>query len=93
MDSRHALRNREEVQAIFLDHPYNVNIFTGHYHVEKVIRKKNIVVHITPSCFFQIGQDSEEFQVDHFRIGLREINWDNGVMMNAVFYFNGVANR
>ena len=93
MDSRHALRNRGEVQGIFLDHPFNVNIFTGHYHVEKVIRKKNIVVHITPSCYFQIGQDSEDFQVDHYRIGLREINWDNGVMMNSVYYFNGETNR
>ena len=93
MDSRHALRNRSEVQAIFLAHPFNVNIFTGHYHVEKVIRKKNIVVHITPSCYFQIGQESEEFQVDHYRIGLREITWDNGVMMNSVHYFNGETNR
>ena len=93
MDSRHALRNRGEVQSIFLSHPYNVNIFTGHYHVEKAIRKKNILVHITPSCFFQIGQESEEFQVDHYRIGLRVINWENGVMMNGVHYLNGVANR
>lgn len=91
MDSRHALRNRDEVQSIFLAHPYSVNIFSGHYHVEKLIRKKNVVVHITPSCFFQIGQESEEFQVDHYRIGLREIRWENGVMTNAVHYLNGVA--
>ena len=93
MDNRHALRNQSEVLPIFLAHPYNVNIFTGHYHVEKIIRKGNILVHITPSCFFQIGQESEEFQVDHYRIGLREIYWDNGVMMNAVHYLNGVTSR
>ena len=62
MDNQHALKNREEVQSILFEHPFNVNIFTGHYHVEKMIRKKNIVVHITPSCFFQIAQESEEFQ-------------------------------
>jgi Icc protein len=86
MDEKHALQNKEELQEIFFSHPYNINIFTGHYHVEKVIRKKNIVVHITPSCFFQIGQESKEFRVDHYRIGLREINWNNGVLMNAVHY-------
>lgn len=89
MDSRHALRNRGEVQAILLAHPFNVHVFSGHYHVEKAVRKQNILVHITPSCFFQIGQVSEQFQVDHYRIALRDINWDNGVMMNAVHYLNG----
>jgi Icc protein len=86
MDQRHGLKNKEAVQQILFEHPHNVNIFTGHYHVEKIIRKKNIVVHITPSCFFQIGQQSPEFEVDHYRIGLREISWNNGVMMNTVHY-------
>jgi 3',5'-cyclic-AMP phosphodiesterase len=86
MDENHALRNQEAVQEIFFAHPYNINVFTGHYHVEKVIRKRNMVVHITPSCFFQIGQRSKEFEVDHHRIALREIDWENGLMMNAVHY-------
>jgi len=86
MDQRHGLQNKEEVQSVFFEHPHNINIFTGHYHVEKVIRKRNIVVHITPSCFFQIGQQSPNFEVDHYRIGLREISWNNGIMMNAVHY-------
>ena len=86
MDQRHALQNKAEVQEVIFEHPHNVNIFTGHYHVEKLIRKKNMVVHITPSCFFQIGQESTDFQVDHYRIAFREINWSNGVMMNAVHY-------
>ena len=93
MDSKHALRNRSEVQAILLAHPFNVHIFSGHYHVEKAVRKQNLLVHITPSCFFQIGQHSEQFQVDHYRIGLRAINWENGVMMNAVHYLNGEVQR
>lgn len=86
MDNKHSLRNSEAVQQILFEHPYNINIFTGHYHVEKVIRKRNILVHITPSCFFQIGQQSAEFEVDHYRIGFRAIEWNNGVMMNTVHY-------
>jgi Icc protein len=86
MDNKYALQNKEKVQAILFEHPHNISIFTGHYHVEKVIRKRNMVVHITPSCFFQIGQESTDFNVDHYRIGLREINWNNGVMMNTVHY-------
>lgn len=86
MDERHPLQNREEVQTIFFEHPQNVSIFTGHYHAEKTIRQRNIVVHITPSCFFQIGQRSAGFEVDHYRIGLREINWHDGLLMNTVHY-------
>lgn len=86
MDSKHGLRNMEAVQNVFFQHPYPVQVFTGHYHVDKVVAKRNLTVHITPSCFFQIGQRSEEFEVDHYRIALRTIDWSNGMMMNAVHY-------
>ena len=90
MDSRHALRNRGEVQSIFLSHPYNVNIFTGHYHVEKAIRKKNILVHITPSCFFQIDMNSEAFRIDHYRIAFRLIEMEgSGLLRQSLHYFDG----
>lgn len=86
MDSKHSLRNMEAVQAVFFEHPYPVQVFTGHYHVEKTVTKHNLTVHITPSCFFQIGQRSESFEVDHYRIALRTIDWSNGILMNAVHY-------
>lgn len=86
MDTNHALKNKKEICDILYQHPYNINIFTGHYHVEKTIRSKNIVVHITPSCFFQIDQHSEAFKVDHHRIGFREIIVQNGYLMNTVRY-------
>lgn len=86
MDSKHSLRNMEAVQAVFFEHPHPVQVFTGHYHVEKIVTKRNLTVYITPSCFFQIGQRSEDFEVDHYRIALRTIDWSNGMMMNAVHY-------
>lgn len=86
MDTKHNLRNMEAVQAVFFKHPHSVQVFTGHYHVEKIVTKRNLTVHITPSCFFQIGQRSEGFEVDHYRIALRTIDWKNGMMMNAVHY-------
>lgn len=86
MDSKHYLRNMEAVQAIFFRHPYPVQVFTGHYHVDKAVQKQNLTVYITPSCFFQIGQRSEDFEVDHYRIGLRTIDYSNGTLLNAVHY-------
>ncbi|MEQ8704251.1 MAG: metallophosphoesterase [Phaeodactylibacter sp.] len=86
MDTKHSLRNMSAVQKVFFQHPHPVQVFTGHYHVEKVVTKHNLTVYITPSCFFQIGQRSEAFEVDHYRIALRTIDWSNGLMMNAVHY-------
>ena len=86
MDANHSLKNKKAVQNVLFSHPYHVTIFSGHYHVEKTIRKKNVVVHITPSCFFQIDQHSEAFKVDHHRIGLREIFYEDGIIMSTVRY-------
>ena len=86
MDSKHSLRNRTEIQQILFNYLHPINIFTGHYHVEKTIHTRNILVHITPSCYFQIDQDSEEFRVDHHRIGLRDIQIDADTIKHTVRY-------
>lgn len=86
MDSKHYLKNMDEVQAILTAHPYNLTIFTGHYHVEKTIRYKNLEVNITPSCFFQIDQQSSEFKVDHYRVGFRKIEVENKMLRHSVCY-------
>ena len=86
MDSKHYLRNMDEVQAVLTAHPYNLTIFTGHYHVEKTIRYKNLEVNITPSCFFQIDQQSREFKVDHYRVGFRKIEVENKMLRHSVCY-------
>ncbi len=89
MDNRYPMQYLDKVQQIFFDQPANVHVFCGHYHVEKTIRLKNLTVQITPSCFFQIDQQSPEFKVDHHRIAFREIVMDNQIMFSTVRYFNG----
>ena len=86
MDSNHSLQNQEEVQKILFEFPHSITVFTGHYHVEKTITKKNITVHITPSCYFQIDQTSEAFKVDHHRIGFREILCQDDTIVSTVRY-------
>lgn len=86
MDKNHALINRAAVQAVFESHPHPVYVFTGHYHTEKAIHSGKLSVFITPSCFFQIGQRSEAFEVDHYRVGLRCIDWDGERLEHSVRY-------
>ena len=86
MDSNHSLQNLDEVQEVLFNFPHEITVFTGHYHVEKTLREKNVTVHITPSCYFQIDQTSEAFKVDHHRIGFREIFCQNGTIRSTVRY-------
>lgn len=86
MDNRYALENREDVQEILFAHRHPITIFTGHYHVDKVVNHRNVQVYITPSAYFQIDQHQEKFQVDHYRPGLREITLNGERILHSVVY-------
>ena len=91
MDNNHPLQDIEEVQQILFEFPHNITIFCGHYHVEKTIRLNNLLIQITPSCFFQIDQSSEDFKIDHRKIALREIHLNGKTIQTTVRYFDGTA--
>ncbi len=88
MDKKHAFKSREEIKEILLAHNHNLTIFTGHYHVEKTVRLKNLEVNITPSTFFQISQETIDFSVDHKRPGFRIIEKDEEVLRHRVVYYD-----
>ncbi len=87
MDQNHALKNSEEVMSILLNYPDTISIFTGHYHVDKSLRKQHLDVHITPSTFFQIDWNSPDFKVDHKRCGFRSIEMSENGIIHSVIYF------
>ncbi len=88
MDKRHALKpeSQKALQDIFFSFSWQIRAFCGHYHVEKTVTAKNVAVHITPSCFFQIDPVAETFRIDHHRIGLREIIVKNKKIQHSVKY-------
>lgn len=93
MDLNYPLRNMEAVQEILFNFPHHISVFCGHYHVEKLLNIKNLTVHITPSTYFQMKWDVQQFSIDHLRIALREINLrKDGVVESAVVYYDGHKN-
>lgn len=75
MDKRHALKNTEQMEAFFAQYPEKEFIvFCGHYHIEKSIRKKNVTLYITPSPFFNLNPDYDEFQQENTLIPYRIID-------------------
>ena len=89
MDLNHSLQDMEQIQNLFADFPYQISIFCGHYHIEKTIVHNNVTLMMTPSCFFQMGQEKEEFSVDHHRIAYRIINLEKGTLRSTVRYLPG----
>lgn len=89
MDEHHALLNMAEVQQTCAVYKGVIPVFSGHYHNEITIQKGNMVVQITPSCFFQIDKQCETFKVDHYQIAYREINLTQNSWTSSVRYFNG----
>lgn len=89
MDLNHPLHNYADVQEILFATNRPITIFTGHYHVEKKLCLHNVTIYITPSLFFQMDQQSPTFQVDHHRIGYREIILNEKSLKTTVHYLEG----
>lgn len=86
MDRNYSLKNRDEVMEILLDYDKRIDVFCGHYHVDKTLSVEHLNVHITPSCFFQIDPYKEEFAVDHYRPALREIEVNENRLSHSLIY-------
>jgi Icc protein len=86
MDNKYNFKQIDRVQKLFHGHPHPVHVFCGHYHVNKTVSVSNLHIHITPSCFFQIRSDIQEFGIDHYRIGYRRIIIEEGRLIHEVVW-------
>lgn len=87
MDAHYPFQMRDAFTNICFAHSYPINVFCGHYHIEKTVQQHNLTMHLTPSCYFQIDPHSPEFKIDHYQIALREIEIDGGILRHRVQYF------
>ena len=84
MDTTHAFKEMDRFVQTIARRQGDVHLFCGHYHVSKSISVGNLHVHITPSCFFQIRDDIEDFGVAGYDIAYREIRLDGSVISHSV---------
>lgn len=89
MDNTYSLQNYQDLLDILERHPAPVQVFCGHYHVDRSVVWKNVMVHITPSLFMQIFPYVEEFAIDHYQIGYRVIDFVGDTMRHSVRYLPG----
>ena len=87
MDNKYPLLTRDGIQKILLAHQHPISIFTGHYHVEKTLRRKNIDQNITPSTYYQLDSAVPHFQVHSKKRGYRMIDILEEEVRSMVFYY------
>jgi Icc protein len=86
MDSRYPFRQSDKFLEMVRDLPCHVTVVCGHYHVEKVVQRGNLLTLLTPSTFFQMKHDPTDMVIDNLRIGVREINLTSHGTNSTVHY-------
>ncbi|MFD2936959.1 metallophosphoesterase family protein [Spirosoma flavum] len=86
MDQKYPFRQSDEFVKAVRDLPCHIMVICGHYHVEKVVQRGNLTVLLSPSTFYQMKQDSPEFAIDNYQIGIREINLTTHGTNSTVIY-------
>ena len=88
MDHKYPFQQSDEFLKLVRDLPCHVTVVCGHYHVEKVVQRGNLMVLLSPSTFYQMQQDNPKFAIEHYRIGIREINLTNHGTTSTVHYLD-----
>lgn len=86
MDTNYPFRQSDEFLALVRELPCHVTVVCGHYHVEKVVQRGNLLVLATPSTFVQMKHDPATMVVDHYRVAVREINLTTHGTNSTVHY-------
>lgn len=85
MDSNHFLSNRREINRLLRLQDYNINVFTGHYHVDKKLSFNNCIVHICPSPFFTLDQSTIDFTILERTPCFQFLEIKDGIEIDTVF--------
>lgn len=86
MDANYAFRQTDKFLALVQELPCHVTVVCGHYHVEKVVQRSNLLVLLSPSTFYQMSQNTTDFAIDNYQVGVREINLTAHGMSSTVHY-------
>jgi 3',5'-cyclic-AMP phosphodiesterase len=86
MDTRYPFLQPDEFYELVKDLTCHVTVVCGHYHVEKVVQRGNLMALLTPSTFLQLKHNSVDMVVDNYSVGIREINLTTHGTNSTVHY-------
>lgn len=88
MDTHYPFWQADEFYDIAKDLTCHVTVVCGHYHVDKFVQRGNLTVLLSPATFYQIKSNTAEFAVDHYRVGIREMNLTTHGTNSEVHYLD-----
>ncbi len=86
MDSHYRFRQSDAFLELVKNLPCHVTVVCGHYHVEKVVQRGNLLTLLTPSTMFQMKHDPATMIIDNYCVGVREINLTTHGTNSTVHY-------
>jgi Icc protein len=86
MDRKYPFGQSDAFLDLARDLPCHITVVCGHYHVDKVVQRGNLLVLLSPSTYYQMQQSTPEFAIDHYRVGIREINLTTHGTTSTVHY-------
>ncbi len=92
MDKTSPFKSSKEFKKVLSKFDYKFDIFCGHYHNDKIINTKNMVIHQAPSLFFQIEGDIPEFNKKTDTVGFKVYEIDSEILIERteLFFSNNV---
>jgi len=73
MDRKFPLINMDQLQETLYTFSGRVSVFCGHYHNSKEFSHGNLDIYLTPSTYYQISDEREDFFISSRDIGWRSI--------------------
>ena len=87
MDTKYPLENCDEVLKLFQSQDYHIDVFTGHYHVDKDLQFDNCHIHICPSPYFILNQSTSEFMIEQQVPCFKILELDgNDIKFDSVYF-------
>jgi Icc protein len=88
MDLNFPLKNNKEFQARTAILKRNLPVFCGHFHTDKKVIAGNLNIFLTPSCWVQIDEKSDDLRPSTYKIGFRKIKLKSSSFQTNVEYID-----
>lgn len=85
MDEKYPYKTPDFFQKTIHDTERELTMFTGHYHIEKIVKptENKLTVYITPPTFGSLDPDSDTYIISDFRPAWRIIEIDNQKLIST----------
>ncbi len=91
MDRVSPFSQTDDFLELIRDLPCHVTVACGHYHIDKVVQRGNLLTLLTPSTYVQLRPDTPDFVISTHQVGYRELNVSFHSVNSSVHYLDTPA--